>query len=434
MATFLRPVREAALTAESDADLLRRFTTAGGAEAEAAFALLVRRHGPLVMRACRASLRHAQDAEDAFQATFLVLAAKARSLDSRPFVPWLFEVARRVCARARTTSNRRRVHEMRAAAAKPEAQDHRRPDPDLALTVLTAVGRLPEKYRAPILYCDLDGLSYQQAADRLGLSHAAVRNRLARARERLRAALRGVELSVLGPAPAVSRKLAEATARAAVLVSSGTTAGISPALLALMNGGLATMMTKMKSATLMLISAATLAAGAYGLNGQSFKPEPAPSGTGTVGRTTGDIGDLDRDPVSELVRIAREVQKRREAGDRAGAKKALRNLLTVAFDCEGALDRPSRPAVGTSAQDGPSRPAVGTSAESTAGAVNTRPASSYQPGMPSLNRPIQNGWAGLGNPLQRGGPDVEARLEELEKKLDRLMKLLERPAEVRPGP
>jgi RNA polymerase sigma factor (sigma-70 family) len=422
LATFLRRVREAALTGESDADLLRRFTTAGGAEAEAAFAVLVRRHGPLVMRACRASLRHAQDAEDAFQATFLVLAAKARSLHSRPFAPWLFEVARRVCAHARTTSNRRRVHEMRAAAAKPEAQDHRRPDPDpdLTLTVLTALGRLPEKYRAPILLCDLDGLSYQQAADRLGLSHAAVRNRLARARERLRAALRGVELSVLGPAPAVSRKLAEATAHAAVLVSSGTTAGVSPALLALMNGGLATMMTKMKSATLMLISAATLAAGAYGLNGQSSKPEPAPSGYGTAGRTTGDIVDVNRDPVAELVRIAREVQKRREAGDVAGAKKALRGLLTVAFDCEGALD-------------GPSRPAVGTSAQSTAAPVNTTPASSYQRGTSSLNNPNQNVGERMGNQLQRGGPDVEARLDELEKKLDRLMKLLERPAEVRPG-
>ena len=83
------------------------------------------------------------------------------------------------------------------------------------------------------------------------------------------------------------------------------------------------MMTKMKSATLMLISAATLAAGAYGLNGQSSKPEPAPSGSGTAGRTTSDVVDVNRDPVAELVRIAREVQKRREAGDVAGAKIAF---------------------------------------------------------------------------------------------------------------
>jgi RNA polymerase sigma-70 factor (ECF subfamily) len=141
--TVLGRIRESALAGESDADLLRRFNAGSEAEAEAAFALLVRRHGPLVLRTCRAALSDHHAAEDAFQAAFLVLATRARALaPGAGLGPWLFEVARRVAAKARAAARRRRAHEMTAAAAKPEAQCAGLPEPDVAAAVLNAVGRL----------------------------------------------------------------------------------------------------------------------------------------------------------------------------------------------------------------------------------------------------------------------------------------------------
>src|SRR5205814_7873684 len=127
-------------------------TTSGGAEAEAAFAVLVRRHGPAVFRVCRAALRDRHDAEDAFQATFLVLATKAHSLAPRATVgPWLWDVARRVSARARESAARWRTHEMGAAETRPEARSADPAETDVAAVVLRAVARLPERYRAPVV-------------------------------------------------------------------------------------------------------------------------------------------------------------------------------------------------------------------------------------------------------------------------------------------
>jgi RNA polymerase sigma factor (sigma-70 family) len=393
--TVLGRIRESALAGESDAELLRRFNTGSRAEAEAAFTLLVRRHGPLVLRTCRSALGDHHAAEDCFQATFLVLATRARALaPGAGLGPWLFEVARRVAGKARTAASRRRAHEMRAAAAKPEARSADPPEPDVAAAVLNAVGRLPKKYRAPVLLCDLDGLSYQQAAHRLGVSHAAVRNRLARARERLRLALRGVSLSALGPAPAVTRPLAEATARAAVLVSAGAADEVSPTLLALMNGGLATMTTKLKSFGLMLVSAVTLAAGAYGLSGQAPAPVPRAAEPSARGYEEFRVFEFKHDATEQLVRLAQEVKDRQGAGDTKGARKALRELLAAALDCEDALaGSGSRPATGA------------TKTYWTEAAAGVAP-------VPASAAPAP--------------ADVETRLRELEKKLDRLMKVMDK--------
>ncbi len=170
--------------------------------ADAAFEVLVERHGPMVLRVCRGVLRDEHDAEDAFQTTFLVLARKARTLwvkDS--LASWLYGVAYRVASKARIDVMRRRQHERRATVAKgPDLEAGPIvPWSDDQAIVSDEISRLPEKYRAPTVLCYLEAMSYEAAASRLGLTEDAVRGRLARARQRLRSRLRGrgVELSAM---------------------------------------------------------------------------------------------------------------------------------------------------------------------------------------------------------------------------------------------
>jgi RNA polymerase sigma factor (sigma-70 family) len=323
----------AAYAALPDADLLRRFAAGPGAAAEAAFTALVRRHGPAVLRTCRRALGHAHDAEDAFQATFLVLARRAGALRLRGALRgWLLEVARRVSAHARADAIRRQAHERRAAADRTMAAH----DTDLNLTeaVRAAVRDLPEPFRGPVALCDLDGLSYREAAWRLGCSPAAVRGRLARGRQWLRVALRRAGLA---PHPAaVPPALAAATARAAV----GGGKDVSAAVLLLVNGGMQSMvLTKVKTAGVCALFVILLAAGAYGLNAQvpnngtsqgSQQPgvalnhysSSAAHSTGTATLTL-----TEAVPAAELIaRLAQQTQKQRDAGDLDGALTTVRQL------------------------------------------------------------------------------------------------------------
>src|SRR5207247_2206977 len=228
-----RTAGAAALAGLTDAELLRHVLAGPNAAAEAAFTVLLHRHGLLVYRTCRATLRDTHDAEDAFQATFLVLARKARSLRVRGDLgPWLYEVARRVSAHARAAAARRRKHEQQAAVRAGSVSDGKNVEPDVTALVHDAVGKLPERFRAAVVLCDLEGLSYREAAGRLGWTLPTVRNRLARGRQRLRTALRRVGLApesaalASGTAPALPGALAIATARAAAQVAAGTTPGV----------------------------------------------------------------------------------------------------------------------------------------------------------------------------------------------------------------
>src|SRR5215470_5427658 len=180
---------------EADAQLLARFLASRD---DFAFAALVRRHGPTVLGVCRRVLRHAQDAEDAFQATFLVLARKARSIARRGALgSWLYGVAYRVALKARDDAARRRRHERRAAS-RTEGQAACAEAGDAAGPVLDEeVNRLPDKYRQPVVLCYFEGKTYQEAARLLGWPAGTAAVRLARARELLRNRLtvRGVALS-----------------------------------------------------------------------------------------------------------------------------------------------------------------------------------------------------------------------------------------------
>jgi RNA polymerase sigma factor (sigma-70 family) len=272
-----RAAGAAALAGRTDAELLRHVLAGPGAAAEAEFTVLVHRHGPLVYRTCRAALRDTHDAEDAFQATFLVLARKARSLRVRGDLgPWLYEVARRVTAHARAAAARRRKHEQQAAAVRAgSVSDGTTSDSEIASLVHDAVGRLPQRFRAAVVLCDLEGLSYREAAGRLGWTLPTVRNRLARGRQRLRTALLRAGLApesaalATATAPTLPRALAIATSRAAAQVATGSAGGVPESVLLLVNGGLhAMLIAKLKTAGLSILAAAVLVAGAYRLGAQ----------------------------------------------------------------------------------------------------------------------------------------------------------------------
>ncbi|MFI5457215.1 MAG: sigma-70 family RNA polymerase sigma factor [Isosphaerales bacterium] len=173
----------------TDGQILERFATSRGEAAELAFAVLVERHGPMVLRVCRGVLADPDDQEDAFQATFLVLFKKARSLWVRDSLgPWLHQVAYRTASCARSAAARRRRHERRAAMSRQESR-HEIGD-ELGRVLHQEIDRLPERYRVPLVLCDLEGRSHEQAARHLGWPIGTVKSRQARGRERLRDRLR----------------------------------------------------------------------------------------------------------------------------------------------------------------------------------------------------------------------------------------------------
>src|SRR4051812_33346762 len=161
--TLARTVtRLVAAGAGPDADLLRRFVAARD---EAAFAQLVRRHGPMVFGVCRRTLGHQQDSEDAFQATFLVLARKAHTVRPDGVSRWLYGVAVRVANKARTRRDRRVPvsADLNEVAARPT------PTPADWLPLLdAALARMSDRDRGPIVLCDLLGRSRAEAAAELG--------------------------------------------------------------------------------------------------------------------------------------------------------------------------------------------------------------------------------------------------------------------------
>lgn len=246
---------------ETDGRLLGDFVSRHD---EVAFASLVRRHGPMVLGVCRRSLGHWQDAEDALQATFIVLARKAATIRPREQLGnWLYGVAYRTALEARRLAVRRRAKEsqvenMPDPAVKPEEPWH-----DLRAVLDEELNRLPAKFRLPIVLCDLEGRTRKEVARQLGLPDGTLSNRLAAARRRLakRLTRRGVTLSAsamavglsqLGVSARVPAALANATTRAAIdmALTGSATASASANVAALTKGVLDQMfLTKLKHAT-----------------------------------------------------------------------------------------------------------------------------------------------------------------------------------------
>jgi RNA polymerase sigma factor (sigma-70 family) len=174
----------------TDTQLLERFTTRCGEAAELAFAALVERHGPMVQRVCGNLLRDPHDAQDAYQATFLILLQKSRSLWVRDSLgPWLHRVAHRVASRVRCSATRRRQQERRAAELRAALRPTQRDISSDLYLLHEEIDRLPERYRVPVVLCDLEGVTHQRAARQLGWPLGTVKSRLGRARELLRGRL-----------------------------------------------------------------------------------------------------------------------------------------------------------------------------------------------------------------------------------------------------
>jgi RNA polymerase sigma factor (sigma-70 family) len=192
-----RLIRPPSGDAVPDAELLRRF--AEGRD-QAAFELLVWRHGGMVLGVCRRVLRDGHAAEDAFQAAFLVLARKAGSVRAGASVAgWLHRVARRVALRAAKQRATRRQRET-VLVADPPARAGAEPDAELRAVLDAEIDRLPERFRLPVVLCYLDGRTTEDAARLLGVPRGTVLSRLATARQRLAARLtrRGVTLPAGG--------------------------------------------------------------------------------------------------------------------------------------------------------------------------------------------------------------------------------------------
>ncbi len=256
----------------TDEELLDRFVSQRDATA---FETLVRRHGPMVLGVCRRLLQHPQDAEDAFQATFLVLVRKAGSLGQRELLGnWLYGVAYRTALDARAAAMRRRKREKQVSAMpEPEMRDQSQEWRDLRPFLDHELNRLPEKYRIPIVLCDLEGKTRQQAAEQLDIPVGTLSGRLTTAREMLakRLTRRGLALSggallaglfsnaasAAVPAPLVTSTVQAATAIAAGQAAAGV---VSVPVAALAEGVVRAMMfKKLKIATAVL---ATILVGA----------------------------------------------------------------------------------------------------------------------------------------------------------------------------
>ena len=244
-----------------DADLLERFCQSRD---EAAFEVLVWRHGPMVLRQCRRLLRHTQDAEDAFQATFFTLARKAGSIGRGDrLAGWLYRVAYRIALAARVRTARRHRYEQAGTVEVATAADDSA-GRELYAALVEEIDRLPEKYRLPVVLCYVQGLSVAEAGQQLGCPKGTVGTRLAWARTRLqdRLARRGLTLGGLlavvlaGDAgAAVPATLAQAAVSVGLTLA---TDGAVPASVSSLAHGVwkAMFWTKVKMATVVMLALA----------------------------------------------------------------------------------------------------------------------------------------------------------------------------------
>jgi len=322
---FIRALHVAGAGPE-DAALLERFARQRD---DAAFELLMWRHAAMVLRVCQDVLHDAFEAEDAFQAAFLVLARKAGSISKRESVSgWLYRVALRIALKARRKKALRNAREqggmdhlaeqVSSAATEAELPFEWRP------VLHEEIARLPAKYQTPMVLCYLEGRTHEQAALELGWAKGTVAGRLARARDLLRRRLTrrglapsaGLGLTFLAPSvsAAVPAALAQNTCKAALAFAAGKTAGLSPQVALWAEGAVKTMLiAKMKSVVFVFVTLALVG-----------------TGTGAVISGVGETSfpDVEKRPVLR----GRNGSKAPAAGAVAGNQKPMRVEVATQVD------------------------------------------------------------------------------------------------------
>jgi RNA polymerase sigma factor (sigma-70 family) len=287
MNRVLQRLRQAASgprrTGPTDGQLLEEFIARRD---EAAFEALLTRHGPMVLGVCRRVLANAADAEDAFQATFLVLVRKAAAVRPREQVGnWLYGVAYRTALKARAAAARRRAKERRVRPMPHPGSETVDAGEELRRLLDEELSRLPDKYRVAVVLCELEGRPRKQVARQLGVPEGTLSSRLATARRLLagRLACRGVALAgallaTLGgetARAAVPAALRAETVKAATLVAAGqAVTGVAEATVAALAEGVLKdmLLTKLKVATLVLLAVAALMAGAVLFHAGAAEP------------------------------------------------------------------------------------------------------------------------------------------------------------------
>jgi RNA polymerase sigma factor (sigma-70 family) len=315
----------------TDSDLLQNYIDRRDGEA---FALLVRRCGPMVWGVCRRVTGDYHDAEDAFQAVFLVLARKAAAVVPRQMVAnWLYGVAYQVALKARAVAARQKARERQVAEMPEPEAGGGEAGHDLRDVLDQELTRLPDKYRAAVVLCDLEGKTYAEAARQLGCPEGTLAARLARARAMLKRRLtrRGVGPAAGALAAVLAREAAAGpppvlVSTAIAAATSAEAAVVPPHVAALTEGVVKTMfLTKLKIATAVLLAAS------LGICGV---------GVSSPAATAGD--QPERAGQTEPAKKA-EVKEAKEVKPAAEAKPPVPGAVPLKFDEKIRLDVRSKP-------------------------------------------------------------------------------------------
>ncbi len=340
LSKVIQRLRHAALCSDdslTDGQLLECFCNQ---QEEAAFEGLMRRHGSMVMGVCQRILQNSHDAEDAFQATFLVLVRKAGALMGRKTVGnWLFGVAYHTALKARAATVKRRFKEQQVKAAAQEPDDGKWQE--LQHLLDQELARLPDDYREAVVLCDLEGKTRKEAARKLGWPEGTLSGRIARARVLLsqRLARRGVVVSGGLLAMILSAKSASASVPAPLLVSTikaaacvaadqALTAGIvSAKVAALTQGALKAMLiSKLKIATFVLLGLSLFTFGALALNSGTAQENQGKSKKAKIVEI--DLGKLPPDLAKQLADFAKgkTAKKSGQYEDKQDGKKKTKTV------------------------------------------------------------------------------------------------------------
>ncbi len=336
--------RSGSLTGMGDRELLECFAARlheSDEAAELAFATLLERHGPMVIRVCRAVLGDRHEAEDAFQAAFLVLASRAASIKSGGSVAsWLHGVALRVALSARSKAIRRRRHEQKLAVIAPRATietgETLMVNHEQDRVLHEEIGRLPDRFRTALVLCYLEGLTHEQAAIQLGCPVGTIRSRLATARDKLYRKLSRKGFGGKAPAslpepdsasPVVPAALADATIRGALRVSLGKTAlaaAVSSEAFGLFDAACKTM-----AATRLTWIASTAVCAALTVGGLGY------AGYTAARRASVKAADQAADPGSQQTRLVKKLSSlavaRSKSAPRAKAQQSPDELTQLAL-------------------------------------------------------------------------------------------------------